>query len=140
MNIKDLQNDLDYFTGELSGLIRNLNFSGIAISWMFQLADKTNGFPRTLLFSIMFFIISLFLDIWFLLYSTRVVENEIKEKTIKAEADSSIPKNEKETFDLGGWSPCCKCNKRKIRYLKLIVCLLGYFCIAYYVYNTYIFR
>lgn len=40
MKLKDLKGEFYYFTGELTKIIRNMAFSGIAIVWILKSADE----------------------------------------------------------------------------------------------------
>lgn len=136
MTLKEWQEEINYFTAELTKLIRNLCFSGIAVAWMFKVTDKASiGFPRSLLIAFAFFFISLLFDIIFLGYSAYIANEKFNEKEVELNKDSTIDDQHKESYDVGGWNPCYVCKKKWLRRCKIISCMLGYITLGYYVWT-----
>jgi hypothetical protein len=45
MTIADARENYYFFSGKLSDVVRQLNFAGIAIFWIFRAGDKNGGIP-----------------------------------------------------------------------------------------------
>ena len=132
MTLKDLQDEVNFYTGEMSVLIRNLCFSGIAVTWMFKINPQT----YFLLIAFLFFVAGLLFDFIFLGYSARKAnetfnakENELKQKNLKS---LSKKEREKDFLDreVGGWSKKIPRNKRILRWIKVFFCFGGYVCVG----------
>ena len=64
MKLSKYKEEAQYFTGKLSDINRYLAFAGIAVVWIFKNENESiYNIPAELVFPIILFVISLFLDI-----------------------------------------------------------------------------
>lgn len=129
MTLNDLQDDYNYFSGELTAQTRYLAYSGIAVIWLFRAEGAAMMFPQKLQCALLLFILTLLLDFLFLAYSTilpgcymRKKEKEcLREgKTLTVDAD------------FGGWSEYLILPKQVLRWLKAAACLSGYILVFWH--------
>lgn len=71
MTLAELYEDYAYYTGKLGDIVRQLNFSGIAIVWIFsKTRDSVLFIPSLLLWALLLFALSLLSDIFQYIYSS----------------------------------------------------------------------
>lgn len=84
MRLAGLRSTYYEFSGKLSDNVRQLNFAGIAVVWIFRVGQDNGGIPFApcLLWSMGFFVVSLGLDLLHYIYATLAwgLFHRVKEK------------------------------------------------------------
>lgn len=72
MKLAELRKTYYEFSGKLSDIVRQLNFAGIAVVWIFKVGQGNGGIPFApcLLWSMGLFVVSLGLDLLHYIYAT----------------------------------------------------------------------
>lgn len=118
MNLGEVRQAYYDFSGKLSDNVRQLNFAGIAVVWIFRVGQDTGGIPfaQRLIFAMAFFVCSLGLDLLHYIWSTIVwgCFSRYKERQ---------EVREEEVFGAPRWF-----NRPSITFLcmKVIACIVGY--------------
>jgi hypothetical protein len=65
MKIRKMREDYEFFTGKLSEIVRQLNFAGIAVIWIFRVGTEAGGIQYSPLLkrSLELFVLSLSFDL-----------------------------------------------------------------------------
>ena len=140
MTLKEWRAEADYFSQELSALVRNLCFSGIAVVWLLKGNKSISIISYYLLVALLCFIAGLLLDMAFLWYSYYIADKTFNKKEKRLNRHKRRYKNiDIESVDTGGWNVKNVSLKKKIRLYKNIICIAGYFALFIYVAHVIIY-
>ncbi|MCF8260470.1 MAG: hypothetical protein K9J12_06825 [Melioribacteraceae bacterium] len=96
MRLKDVRENYNYYSQKTSDIIRQLNFAGIAIIWIFKTVGISNqSIPSELVLPAIFIIISLGLDLLQYISGSLVwgIYNRLKEfKKVKEDENFLAPR------------------------------------------------
>lgn len=128
MNLDTLHDDKDYYSGKLGDLSRKLNYSAIAIVWIFsKTTENTFTLSGLLWWALLFCIFSLLVEVFQYLYGYIVYDRYYMyaEKKIKAKEMS-------EEFE---WHPAWTWPMNMFFYGKTVTSLIGFIMLIIYVFN-----
>jgi hypothetical protein len=126
MKLSKLRDDRDYFTGKLSEIIRQLDFAGLAVIWIFRTGGKDSGgisYSDWLIWPMLFLVVSLALDLLHYVYSSAVWDWVYRGFDRAGKGDNEDVRFSKK-FSLGG---------RLLFWLKVVATLVAYGLLIAYV-------
>lgn len=122
INLKEVRDAYEELSGTLSSVVRQINFAGIAIVWIF--VDQTkNEIPQLLLNACLFIGLSIILDAFQYMIGTTVWYWTYRQNHKLDKKDEEIEIQDNETRNVLPW--VCL-------YLKFFITLIGYAFIIYF--------
>jgi hypothetical protein len=100
VKLKEARDNYDRRSSKLSDVVRQLNFAGLAVIWLFRTGDKTGGIPYSncLLWPLGLFICSATFDLLHYAYASaawgifhRLQEKKLKDDPQRAEREIHAP-------------------------------------------------
>ena len=127
MTLKEVREAYEGISGALSSVIRQINFAGIAIAWIF--VDKDNKvMPPLLLVACLCIVVSIVLDALQYFMGTIIWYNTYRKKHKVGKKDEEITISDGEKKNVLPW--ICW-------YSKCIITIVGYCFIFYFLYNQF---